>query len=195
MEWLTAADYLLSHHAPGFVGALLWNLKVTGNVVICTAASNCEFHELGRGYGVSDSWSAIDSGFPPWPGYQLVKSDSGTVVFIAGPTSFTTMSYRRMLVHASNFMLPPTTAERMTFIAAAAPQLRIPAFEGDSLVLLKMVWHGDAAYKAELDSFKRNIMDRYSMMIRQLQTEGLLHPDDAAALTKPDLEIVVEDRR
>jgi hypothetical protein len=200
IEWFVAADLLLSHRTPGLVAASLRGLKIKGTVVVCDAGQECSGTH-GRGFGGSNPGTFLDPGYPPWPVYTLTRRLDSAVRIPGRPSS--AVGYHRGLeaegIHwsspsgtSSDVLLPPTTAERMSYVAAAAPTLQIPIREDETLTVQ---WRSRAAYTAEVDRFRQNIVQRYAVMLRQLRDAGLLTSDEAAALVTPSLEIIVEDSR
>jgi len=201
-EWFTAADLLLSHHATGLVASVLRDLRITADVLICESETNCATNNRPYGIGGSIPSGGPFPGYPPWPRYGVVNPAPDATVFIQGPTSFTTMAYRRHVEPdpaatfssvSESFRRPPTTTDRMTYVAAAAPQLRIPSLEGETL---KFIWRNNTdAYDAALTTFKQDIVQRYSVMIRQLRAAGLLTAEEATAEEVPFLDVRIVDKR
>jgi hypothetical protein len=87
---------------------------------------------------------------------------------------------------------PPAAAECLTYVAAAAPQLRIPILDGRRLTI---VWQNETARAGAVEQFRTGILREYSSMMRQLRDVGLLSATDAAALAVPQVELRVADRR
>ena len=201
-EWFAAADLLLSHRATGLVASVLRDLRITGDVVICDSETNCATKRLPYGIGGSIPSGGPYPGYPPWPKYGVVNPGPDATVFIQGPTPLTTMAYRRHVESdptatfssvSESARRPPTTTERMTYVAAASPQLRIPSLEGDTL---KFIWRNNPdAYDEALTTFKQSIVERYSTMIRQLRAAGILTATEATALEIPFLDIRIDDKR
>jgi hypothetical protein len=202
-EWFTGADFLFSHHAPGFIAAVLQDLKITGYVTVCDPGGECKPSPRGTGYASSIPAGGMDASFPPWPKYGLVKEAlPDDTVFIQGPTPLMTMSYRRHVDKAPGFSpsvfldsspLLPTNVERMSYVAAFAPQVRVPSMEDGEM---SFVWRNNpSAYDSAVAIFRQGLVDHYSSMIHQLRDAGLLSDDEAIALEIPNINIQVENKR
>jgi hypothetical protein len=208
LKWFAAADLLLNHRAPGFVAAILRDLKISGRVLICDSARNCVRKDSPGGIAGSIFGSLLEPGYPPWPNYLLVKPNMASplppVHFIRGPDFSTSMAYIRYLEgdggHSgcplcgfSALTTAPTTKDRMTYIAAAAgPNLRTPIKDDERL---EIQWRNRQDYRAKVAQFRENITQRYSTMIGELRNAGLLTAEEAAMLAVPTVEIVVDDLR
>jgi len=191
MNWLAAADLLLSHQTPGLVAAVLQDLKFTAHALICHDVQNCA--RMGQGIGVSWSHGAPDSTWPLWVHYQLMAPGSTGTVLVQGRSSATTMAYGRYTGEA----LPPsspsplTPAERLVIVAAAAPQVQLPTIDGETL---KIAERPDGAYDRDVESFRQDLVRRYGSMIQALRDVGALSADEVTALATPSLDVVVEAR-
>jgi hypothetical protein len=86
----------------------------------------------------------------------------------------------------------PTTADRLEYIAAVVPGAPIPIADDEKL---EIRWQDRQDYIAKRDRFRQDLVQRYSVMIRQLRDANLLSADEATALAAPSIEIVVDDRR
>jgi hypothetical protein len=167
-EWFVAADILLMHRTAGLVGNILRDLQITASVVVCDAAPACESGQRGGGYAGSILGGTRDLSEPPHPTYGLMEPGPDSTVFVRGPSPSLDVAFHRYVVNSEYVMGPiplvslPTTAERMTYVAAAAPQLRIPILESPSL---KIVYLTESAVEGTVERFRQNIVQSYMSMI------------------------------
>jgi hypothetical protein len=54
-------------------------------------------------------------------------------------------------------------------------------------------WRGREALDAEVESIRRGIVSRYSGMLKDLMTAGVLTSEEAESLATPQLSITVDD--
>lgn len=200
IEWFVAADVLLRHRTPGLVTSALRGLKLKGTVVLCDAGRACARNN-GSGFGGSNPGSPLSPGYPPWPVYTLARRLDSPVQTPGRPSSV--VGYHRGLeaegTHWSypsgmgaDVFLPPTGTERLSYVAAAAGDVQLPLKDDETLTVQ---WDSRAAYITAVEQFRQRIIQRYSVMLQQLQNAGHITADEAAVLATPHLEIVVEDKR
>jgi hypothetical protein len=120
-------------------------------------------------------------------------TNSAETVFIQGPSAATSMAYRRYFGTSElPTRGPVTTAEGMAVIVATAPQLTMPVLDSE---VLTVHWHDEPSYRAAVEQFRQDLLQRYSSMIEQLRGAGTLTADDATSLATPNLKIVIDDQR
>jgi hypothetical protein len=81
----------------------------------------------------------------------------------------------------------------MTYVAAAAgPKLKVPIKEDETQ---EIQWRSRQDYAVRVAQFRQNIVQRYSTMIGEFRSAGLLSAEEAATLAALNLEIVIDDLR
>jgi hypothetical protein len=206
LEWFAAANMLIRDRDPGLAAAILKGLQIQAVVVVCDRGQPCTRQDIGSG-SIGDGFGLPAPGLPPWPIYSLgtyspLLTNAGSAILSSGPVS---IAYLRNVLQAGTSPGPgyprrsetrtppsPTTAERLTYIAALAPGLQIPIQDNETRSL---VWQDKETVAKDVEDFRQDIVQRYSTLVQRMRATGHLSATDAEALAKPNLEITIDDRR
>ena len=197
VRWLAAANLLLTRRTPGFAAHLLDDLEISAWVLITKDQS-----QLG-GMGALDA--SVGHGgvgrlpdFPPLANYYLSSSaNAGGVVLSPGPV---TIYYFRDVSQPGETANPiwhdttaPRPRHRLQYVSALlAPTggLGLAEFESRSIV-----WTNQNALDAEVESLKTEIGRKFSSIVQQLVTRGLMTAEEAKATPPPKIAIQIKDNR
>jgi hypothetical protein len=86
----------------------------------------------------------------------------------------------------------PSTAERLLYISAAAPDLKVAIRNVEER---KILWENKAALDAVVESFKTDLGARYSQLIGPLREAGLLTSQEFDRVATPKIDIAIVDLR
>ncbi len=199
-EWFAAANLLLNGSRKRFAPILMESLTVTAIITVSDDGKRASGSEGGSCFTISCSFDAPDaSGLPPWATYELTGLViPGAVVLATGPKP---MYYRR---HVSPSGMPPSrgssteggpsSEERFKYVAALIGidfnQLPVQGVEGHSVA-----WEGMSRLDGAIERIRASIVQRYAELVRLLVQRELLRDDEAAALRRPVIEVVIHDAR
>jgi hypothetical protein len=158
----------------------------------------------GGGGGTSDGYNyavLVPSGYPPIASYQLpLISLPGQNGGISWPDSFGRLFYLRTIVDrlpGCGGLRPgrrQPDEDRLAYVAALLNSTRAELFlraEPSATV----VWTNAESLRIRIAQERKQLADRYRLIVARLAQGGHLSPSEAEALTPPSIDVRISDQR
>jgi hypothetical protein len=200
LPWFATANLLMKRRTPGFAASLLKKLRLEAHMTVCDAEGACFGPHRGIGGGVIDYADGPGGiNLPPWPGYRFSPDPcdpamrAECVLVAPGPVPVSIERWvgdSRLPPDDGHTDNRPTMQDRLMYVQAAAPKARVSLQDHEDRAT---PWRGPAALNAEVESFRQDILSRYSALLKDLLAAGLLTAEEAEALDKPNLTVTVDN--
>jgi hypothetical protein len=205
LKWFSAANLLLSHHAPGFASLLLKSAKISATIVVSENGST-GWGSVGAGVSGGDGIGQNEKGYPPHANYYLTwiagpklqKELPEIILLSSGPRS---VYYYRVLSQSGFCQYPvnehdihgPDPKEILQYIAELGDlRDKMPI---EAQVSRSVAWKGNEALENEKANLRRELAQRYRELVQALVNGRQLSKEEAEALPEPDIQIVIHDVR